>query len=103
MPAQVPWVADFPDSIFLNRIIVLNKDRETFLLTDSGVGVAYRLDGDTGKVYKVLEDPFTKPDSSASFDVGVSRIRLKGKTSELLFTNRNRKVAFISINDDGPA
>lgn len=85
-PAKVSWVANIPDAIFLKGITILDKWQETFLLSDSGAGVVYRLDGKTGRVLQVIDDPLMKPSSSASFGVGISGVRLRENGNELSFT-----------------
>lgn len=103
-PARVSLVGNFPGSIFLNRIIVLDRLTKQFLVSDSGAGVVYRFSGWTGVFDKVLEDPLMKPDGPATLGGGISGIRLKEKTNELYFTNRSRNVlAFIFIKNDGTA
>ncbi|MCJ1469882.1 hypothetical protein MMC07_008526, partial [Pseudocyphellaria aurata] len=56
-PAPVSLVANFPDSIVLNGITVLNRHKKWLFVSDSGAGVVYRLEIKTGKIDKVLEDP----------------------------------------------
>lgn len=97
-PAKVSLVANFSDSILLNGITVLNKYKKWLLVSDSGAGVVYRLEADTGKVVKVLEDPLMKPDNSSG--IGVNGIKIK--TNQLYFTNTNKNIfARIIIEADG--
>ena len=99
-PAQVSLVAKFPDSIVLNGITVLSLARKWLLVSDSAAGVVYRLEARTGKIVKVLEDPFMKPDSPSG--VGVNGIRKPMADDFLFFTNSDRNIlARQSINDDG--
>lgn len=97
-PAEVSLVASFPSSILLNGITVLNKDKKWLLISDSVAGVVYRLEADTGKVVKVLEDPLMKSDSSSS--LGINGIKIKA--NNLYFTNTNKNIlARVLIKDDG--
>ena len=95
-PAEVSLVANFPGSIVLNGITVLNKYKKWFLVGDSSAGVVYRLEADTGKVFKVLEDPLMKPNSRT----GINGIKIE--TGQLYFTNTDKKIlARIPIEADG--
>lgn len=104
-PARVSLVANFPDAILLNGITVLSRVHKTFLITDSVAGVVYRLEGKTGKVVKVIEDPLMK--GSSSLNIGINGIKIKKnrakkRTNELYFTNSARNIlARVLINKDG--
>ena len=96
--AQVSLVANFPDSIMLGGITVLNSLKEWLLVSDSAAGIVYRLDAKTGKAVKMLKDPLMKLDSSV-FGIGVSSI--PAQNGHLYFTNTNQNIlARISIKDD---
>lgn len=100
-PARVSWLANIPDAVFLKGIMVLNKRHETFLLTDSGAGRVYRLEGKTGQVMQVMDDPLMKPDGSASYGVGISGLRIQKHTNWFYFTNLSRGIlARIRIDKD---
>lgn len=106
-PARVSWVANFPDAIYLNRITLLSRVHRTFLVSDSVAGVAYRLEGKTGKVFKVIEDPLMKSGGSSTSNTGINGLKIrknraKHNTNELYFTNSHRKIlARVIINKDG--
>lgn len=93
-PAEVSWVANFPDSIMLSGITVLNKWKKWLLVSDSSAGVVYRLEIKTGKVVKVLDEPLMKP-SSSSFGVGIKGIAVP--TNHLF--NRRHPVLFFTNTD----
>ena len=98
-PAKVSLVANFPDSILLDGITVLNKFKKWLLVSDSGAGVVYRLEAKKGKVVKVLEDPLMTP-SNPAFGIGVNGMKIKENV--LFFTNFDRNIlARMFIKDDG--
>ena len=47
--AHVSLVADFPDSIMLNKITGLHKQNKWFLVGDLGAGIVYRLEGESAR------------------------------------------------------
>lgn len=95
-PAAVSLVAYFPGSIVLNGITVLNRHKKWFLVSNSSAGVVYRLEGKTGKVVKVIDDPLMKPSSGT----GVNGIKIRKKW--LYFTNTSLNIlARINIHGNG--
>ncbi|MCJ1465108.1 hypothetical protein MMC07_003724 [Pseudocyphellaria aurata] len=101
-PTRVSLVANFPDSIMLNGITVLSRHKQWLLVSDSGAGVVYRLETQTGMIDKVLDDPLMKPGSSAFGNAtnGINGIRTK--RGELFFTNHHQNIlARIPIDHRG--
>ncbi|MCJ1422723.1 hypothetical protein MMC29_000603 [Sticta canariensis] len=102
-PAHVSLVADFPDSIMLSGITMLHRRKKWFLVGDSSAGIVYRLDGVSGKVAKVLDDPLMKPKKPDSgpltFSVGINKMTIHD--GHLYFTNTDRNIfARVAIHED---
>lgn len=99
---RVSFVANFPDSIMLNGIRMLNKHKRWFLVSDAGAGIVYRLEAKTGTVVKVLENPHMKPNSPPSSGIGINGIQISTMDGHLYFTNTDRNfLARIPIQSDG--
>ncbi|MCJ1464576.1 hypothetical protein MMC07_003189 [Pseudocyphellaria aurata] len=91
-PARVSLVANFPDSVMLSGITVLNKHKKWVLVSDSGTGVVYRLETKTAEIYKVLDDPLMKPGGSASGNETNGINGIKAKRGQLFFTNQHQNI-----------
>lgn len=98
--AAITKVADFPDSVFLNGLTLLDPEASLILIADSGAGTVLRLHVRTGEIRKVLEDPLMKPSSIPA--AGVNGIKIRDGV--LFWTNTNAETFNrIPIHPDGTA
>ena len=96
--ATITKVADFPDSITLNGLTLLDREAGLILIADSGAGAVLRLNVRTGEIRKVLEDPLMAPTSIPGNGVNGIKIR----DGALFWTNNNAQTFNrIPIHPDG--
>jgi len=97
---DVTKIAEFPDSILLNGMISLDRDAGILLLADSGAGVIWKLNENTGVVVLIIDDPLMKPVTEAP--LGANGLKLHD--GSLYFTNSGRSiVGRVPIQPDGSA
>ena len=98
--ATITKVTDFPDSIYLNGLTLLNREAGLILVADGGAGTVLRLNVRTGEIRKVLEDPLMIPTSVPA--TGVNGIKIRD--GALFWTNTNTETFNrIPIHPDGTA
>ena len=100
-PANITKIADIPEGVFLNGMTALDGDGNV-LIADSGKGVVWRLDTNSGDYKIAIDDPLMKPAAGARVAIGINGIKIRNGT--LYFTNTfqftfNR----VSINSNGTA
>ncbi|KAL8745812.1 MAG: hypothetical protein Q9190_002092 [Brigantiaea leucoxantha] len=100
--AVVKKITDVPEGVFLNGATVLNPGKATILLADSGAGVVFRLNANTGRYKVVLDDALLKPLAGAPVEIGVNGLHVGNQM--LYFTNTNQNLfAKVQIREDGTA
>lgn len=73
---KVKEINRLPDSSFLNGMATLDGKKKTVLISDSGLGVVWRLDTRTGEHTVVLEDDTLKPIAGVFPEVGINGLRV---------------------------
>ncbi|MCJ1479895.1 hypothetical protein MMC06_000049 [Schaereria dolodes] len=84
-PVIVTKITDIPEAQFLNGMTLLDRKTASVLISDSGAGVVWRLDTDTGAHKVVLNDPSMKPEPGAVVAIGINGIHILNST--VYFTN----------------
>jgi hypothetical protein len=98
--AKVTKIADIPEAVFLNGMTALNGS--TVLIGDSGAGVVWRLDTNSGARQIVIDDPLMKPAPDAPVVLGINGIAIR--KGFLYFTNSFRfTFNRVPIRGDGTA
>ena len=100
--AKLVKITSIPEAALLNGAALLDADKETILLADSGLGVVWRLNTQT-KAYKVvLDDATLKAGATASVPIGVNGVRVRNGYT--YFTNSGQNFfARVAIHKDGTA
>lgn len=70
----VSKVTDMPEAGFLNGVTVLSED--TLLLSDSSLGLIWRLNVKTAKYKKIIDVPEMKPLPNSSLPIGINGIKI---------------------------
>lgn len=73
-PAIVKKVTDIPEASFLNGLTVLSPEDATVLIADSGLGLVWLLNLNTGEYQIILEDPTMAP--APPLNLGINGIHL---------------------------
>ncbi|KAJ9655171.1 hypothetical protein H2201_008868 [Coniosporium apollinis] len=68
-------IADLPEAALLNGMTTLSSRKGTILISDSGLGVVWRLNTRTGEYAVVLDDKTTRPVPGAELQIGINGIR----------------------------
>ncbi|KAF7975421.1 hypothetical protein HWV62_9537 [Athelia sp. TMB] len=93
-------VVDIPAAQFLNGLAVLDTNGSV-LVSDSGAGVVYRVDTNTGEYQIVLEDPLMKP-AAGGVQLGINGIQIQN--GYLYFTSSTQGLfARVAIHPNGTA
>lgn len=97
----VSKVANLPPAILLNGMTLLDRNAGLLLLADSGLGVVWRLNVNTGAFAKIIADPSMAAPARSSA-VGINGLHVLGKY--LYYTNSGSESFFrIPIHADGMA
>ncbi|KAF7968177.1 hypothetical protein HWV62_31686 [Athelia sp. TMB] len=100
-PAKSSKIADIPKGILLNGMTLLDKEG-TVLIADSGAGVVYSVNANTGKYQVVLDDPSMKPAAGAAIQIGINGLHTHN--GFLYFTSTTQGLfARVPIKADGTA
>ncbi|KAH6614994.1 hypothetical protein C7974DRAFT_436941 [Boeremia exigua] len=87
---KVKEVERFPQASFLNGMVTLNRQKQTVLISDSVLGLVWRLNTRTGEYAVVLEDAtMTAPEGSSPV-IGINGIRIFG--DYLYYVNAQRQL-----------
>ena len=98
VPAPVQKVADFPESILLNGMTLLDREAGLVLIADSGLGGVWRLNVNTGEILLIISDPLMAT-PKGKFN-GVNGIKIRDGT--LYFTDDYHQIlGRIDIDADG--
>ena len=98
VPALVKKIADFPDSLLLNSMTLLDRDAGLVLIADSGLGGVWRLNVNTGDTLLIISDPLMAP--TKDLVRGVNGIKIRDGT--LYFTTDALQVLRrLDIDADG--
>ena len=102
--AVVTKTADFPDALLLNGMITLNASAGLLLISDSGLGLVWRLNVHTGQIIRAIQDPLMAYASPRPKNLPVGINGLKIRDGSLFFQNYDRAfLARIPIRKDGTA
>lgn len=100
-PANSTKISDIPQGVLLNGATNLNNNG-TILVADSGAGVVYRIDTNTGNYTVVIDDPTMKFAPNATLQIGINGVHIRG--NYLYYTSSTQGLfARIPINPDGTA
>lgn len=100
--ATVNLVTAIKPAAFLNGLESLLQIPTTVLISDSTLGVVWRLDTLTGRFNKALDFPEMKVAPNASLAIGINGIRIAKDT--LYWTNSFERIIYrIKIDDNGSA
>jgi hypothetical protein len=95
-------VTDIPEAIFLNGLTTLNAKDGTVLVSDSTIGVVFRVNTKSGEYEVVLDDPSFKPVPEAPLPLGINGIRILG--GYVYYTNSfGETFSRVRIDDAGQA
>ncbi|KND91970.1 hypothetical protein TOPH_03283 [Tolypocladium ophioglossoides CBS 100239] len=73
---KVSKVTDIPEALLLNGVTALDRKAGTILVSDSALGVVFRVDTRSGTYTTALEDDTFKPPANASSPLGINGIRV---------------------------
>jgi sugar lactone lactonase YvrE len=97
-PAKVRKVTAMPEAAFLNGMTLLDKHKQTVLISDSSLGAVWKLDLNSKKYEIVLQDPTMT--SSGDLVLGINGIHLRA--GYLYYTSSIQGLfARIPIHSDG--
>lgn len=97
-PAIVRKVTDMPDATFLNGMTLLNQVERTVLISDSGLGLVWKLDIDTKKYEVAIQDATMA--AGPPFNLGINGIHLRD--GYIYYTNSAQELFVrIPIHSDG--
>lgn len=102
-PAAATKIADFPQSVFLNGMTVLQPTGgDTLMIADSGAGAVWSLNVSTGAVDKIITDPLMAPTSGAIPAIGINGLKIRNQ--DLYFSNSDQGLlGKVGLNPDGSA
>ncbi|KZP21481.1 hypothetical protein FIBSPDRAFT_740671 [Athelia psychrophila] len=101
-PAKSTKIADVLPAVILNGATPLYDNCSAILVADSGAGVVYRVDTETGNYTVVLDDPTMKIAANASIPFGVNGLHIRG--CYLYYTSTTQGLfSRIAIRPDGTA
>ncbi|KAJ4982658.1 hypothetical protein SVAN01_11848 [Stagonosporopsis vannaccii] len=73
---KVNEIERIPQASFLNGLTTLNRQKETVLMSDSVLGVVWRLNIRTGEYVIALEDATMKPPKGSKPYIGINGVRV---------------------------
>jgi hypothetical protein len=85
-PAKTEKIASIPEASFLNGMTLLSPSSPYLLISDSGLGVVWRLNYLTGEYKIILDSPLMKP-VAGQLLLGINGIRVLPGTNLIYFTN----------------
>ncbi|KAJ8103696.1 hypothetical protein POJ06DRAFT_242605 [Lipomyces tetrasporus] len=98
LPAVVEKVVDIPEAVFLNGLTTLNRDDQTILVADSGLGVVWRVNIATRNYEVILQDATMEP--TPPYNLGINGIHIRDQY--LYYTNSGLQLfARMPINPNG--
>lgn len=92
-PPVVKKITDIPEAYFLNGLTVLNEKEKTVLVSDSGLGVVWLVDLDTGRYHIALDDPTMKHPANgttAASTLGINGIHIRA--DYVYYTNSGQEL-----------
>jgi hypothetical protein len=87
---KVKEIERFPQASFLNGMTTLNRQKKTVLISDSVLGVVWRLNTRTGEYVVALEDATMKGVEGSKPYIGVNGVRIFG--DYLYYVNAQRQL-----------
>jgi hypothetical protein len=87
---KVKEIKEFPEASSLNGMTTLNRQKKTVLISDSVLGIVWRLNTLTGEYIVVLEDATMTPLEGSKPYIGINGIRIFG--DYLYYVNAQRQL-----------
>ncbi|KZP16618.1 quino protein amine dehydrogenase beta chain-like protein [Athelia psychrophila] len=99
-PPKSTKIADIKPGVLLNGVTSLNKNGSAILVADSGAGVVYRVDTETGDYAVVIDDPTMKIAPNSTLQVGINGLHIREK--DLYYTSSTQGLFVrMRIHPDG--